>query len=178
MTGPRVFLTQAIFQSLEQNPHRYQICSTLHILSFEIENSSPRRNKHFEIHHHFRPRSLALARIFRQSDKNHRALGYRCVTVSMPIVGSTPPVTSLDEDIAIVRAAGHKGTGYRPGRYGECPLVGEGSPPPALLTGSVKQRGSRKGKPAQWPSSLLSHHSYFPRVPAWKKLLAVQRTFG
>jgi hypothetical protein len=105
MTGPRVFLTQAIFQSLEQNPHRCQICSTLHILSFEIENGSPRRNKHFETHHHFRPRSLTLAQIFRQVIRIIELLGYRCVTVSMPSIGSTPPVTSLDEDIATVRAA-------------------------------------------------------------------------
>ena len=31
--------------------------------------------------------------------------GYRCVAVAMPSVGRTPPVTSLDEDIAAVRAA-------------------------------------------------------------------------
>jgi hypothetical protein len=32
-------------------------------------------------------------------------LGYRCVAVSMPSVGTVPPVSSLDEDIAAVRNA-------------------------------------------------------------------------
>ena len=32
-------------------------------------------------------------------------LGYKCVAVSMPAVGRVPPVTSLDEDIAVVRSA-------------------------------------------------------------------------
>lgn len=32
-------------------------------------------------------------------------LGYKCVTVSMPAVGRTKPVDSLDEDIAVVRTA-------------------------------------------------------------------------
>jgi len=32
-------------------------------------------------------------------------LGYKCVTVSMPSVGRVPPVTSLQEDIEVVRNA-------------------------------------------------------------------------
>ena len=32
-------------------------------------------------------------------------LGYKCVALSMPSVGSYPPVQSLDEDIATVRSA-------------------------------------------------------------------------
>jgi pimeloyl-ACP methyl ester carboxylesterase len=32
-------------------------------------------------------------------------LGYKCITVPLPSVGSSPPVKSLDEDIDVVRTA-------------------------------------------------------------------------
>jgi pimeloyl-ACP methyl ester carboxylesterase len=34
-----------------------------------------------------------------------RPLGYRCIAVDLPAVGSNPPVTSLTEDIGPIRAA-------------------------------------------------------------------------
>jgi pimeloyl-ACP methyl ester carboxylesterase len=34
-----------------------------------------------------------------------KAADYKCVTVVMPGIGQSPPVTSLDEDIAAVRSA-------------------------------------------------------------------------